>query len=595
MAGKVEVTMAPTSFVVAAGDTAEATATLHNQGQTVDQLTISIDGLDPGWYSIPVSSVALFPNDQDKLKILIHPPKKAETKAGSYPFRVNVTSQENPAEITTVDLLVEIRALPEMEVSISPQRVVGHKGIYKVAINNKSSSDALVRLRASDVQGKLRYNLEPEIFTVPGSGHSEATLEVRLGWLDFFGGSKEFDFEVLVASPEGQFAEDTKVITGQLVRKTWYRSFPSIRLPRIRLRWLERPPVINTFKASMEDKREFMLDWVVKRATEVKLDDEVVSPEGERLVRPAEPTSYVLVAANKYGSVSRTVELKPAPLPVAKTSERIRASLMPAHFQTYAGGTPVEATLQLQNLGEIVDKFMVEVEGLDESWYSRSASSMALMPQATDQVQILLNPPKKKGVKSKTYPFAVTVRSQSAPEEATTVVAELEVQPSVEFKLGVHPYRVSCRRKGTFQVTLANTGVSDASLYLDSTDLDEGLKFRFKNDNPEVISWKTIETPMVARPKRGSMVGEKKRYDITIRATTADGNTQSVNAELYHNPFIGSWRPILRVIRAVLVIAVIGVLIYFVLQWGGGWRTLTSSPQTWVNQLVNTVEGWFFR
>jgi uncharacterized membrane protein len=217
------------------------------------------------------------------------------------------------------------------------------------------------------------------------------------------------------------------------------------------------------------------------------------------------------------------------------------------------------------------------------------------MPQATDEVQIFLNPPKKKGVKAKSYPFAITVRSQSAQEEATTVVAELEVQPAVEFKLGVHPYRVSCRRKGKFQVSLTNAGVSDASLYLDGTDLDEGLKFRFKNENPEVMAWKTIEVPVVARPKRGSMVGERKRYDITLTATTADGNTQSVNAELHHNPFIGSWRPILRVMRAVLVIAVIGVLIYFVLQWGGGWRTLTSSPQTWVNQLVNTVEGWFFR
>jgi uncharacterized membrane protein len=595
MAGKIQVTIAPTGFVVAAGGAAEAEATLHNLGQSVDQLTLSIDGLDPSWYSIPVSSVALFPNDQDKLKIIIHPPKTAETKAGSYPFQVKVTSQENPEETNTVDLAIEIQALPEMEVNISPQRVVGHKGVYKVAVNNKSSSDTMVRLMASDAQGKLRYNLDPEIFTVPGSGHSEATLEARLSWLAFFGGSKEFDFEVVVTSPEGQFAEDTKTITGQLVRKTWYRTFPSIRLPRIRLRWLERPPTIDTFKATMEDKREFMLDWAVKRATEVKLDDEVVSPTGERLVRPAEPTSYVLVAVNKYGSISRTVELKPTPLPVAKASERIRAALKTAYFQAYAGGTPVEATLQLQNLGEVVDKFLVEVEGLDETWYSRSASSIALMPQATDEVQIFLNPPKKKGVKAKSYPFAITVRSQSAQEEATTVVAELEVQPAVEFKLGVHPYRVSCRRKGTFKVTLTNTGVSDASLYLDGTDLDEGLKFRFKNENPEVTAWKTIEVPVVTRPKRGSTVGERKRYDITLTATTADGNTQSVNAELHHNPFIGSWRPIIRVIRAIVVLGIIGVVVYFVLKGGGGWSTLTSSPQTWVSNLVNTVEGWFFR
>jgi uncharacterized membrane protein len=256
---------------------------------------------------------------------------------------------------------------------------------------------------------------------------------------------------------------------------------------------------------------------------------------------------------------------------------------------------PVPATLQIQNLGEIVDKFLVEVEGLDETWYSRSASSIALMPQATDQVQISFLPPKRKGVKARVYPFAVTVRSQSTPEEAASVTGELEVLPAVEFKVGIHPYRVSCRRKGTFRVSLANVGVSDANFSLEATDLDEGLRFHFKDENPVVTAWKTVEVPMIARSKRGSMVGEKKRYDVTVTAIAGEGKMQSANCELYHRPFIGSWRPILRAIRAIVVIGAIAVVVYFVLQWGGGWKTLTSSPQTWVNQLIRTVEGWFFR
>ena len=90
-------------------------------------------------------------------------------------------------------------------------------------------------------------------------------------------------------------------------------------------------------------------------------------------------------------------------------------------------------------------------------------------------------------------------------------------------------------------------------------------------------------------------MGEKKRYDITVTANAGEGIVQTVNCELNHSPFIGSWRPILRIIRAIVVLGAIGVLVYFVLQWGGGFRTLTSSPQTWVNQLIRTVEGWFFR
>ena len=506
MPDKIEVTIAPTTFALAAGDTVEATATIRNLGQSVDQLTLNIEGLDPGWYTLPVSSVALFPNDQDNLKIILHPPKTAETKGGSYPFRINVVSQENPDEKSTVDLAIEIRTVPGVEFSISPETISGRKGTYQIVVNNPGDSEATLNLTASDARGTLRYDLHPESLTVPGGGRSEAALKVRLGWLalfDFalFGRERKFDFQVLAALPE---AEEAKIVNGQLVRIPWYRTLPRIRLP-----WMTRPPAIGAFKVTTDDKREFKLSWSVKRATEVKLDDEDVDRQGESLVHPAETTKYVLTASNKYGSASQTLEVHPLPPPTAKASERIRASLSATALQVQAGVTPVQAMLQIQNLGDIVDKFLVEIEGLDETWYSRSASSIALMPQATDQVQISFQPPKKKGVKAKEYPFAVTVRSQSTPEEATSVVGQLEVLPAVDFKLRVQPYRVSCRRKGTFRINLANTGVSDTTFVLDATDLDEGLRFRFKTDNPEVTAWNTFEVPMLARPKRGSMVGEK--------------------------------------------------------------------------------------
>ncbi len=591
MAGKIEVTVVPTAFAVPPGDTAEATATLRNLGQSVDQFTLNVEGLDPNWYTLPVSSVALFPNDQDALRIILHPPQTAKTKAGSYPFRIKVTSQENPEEIGTVDLAIEIRALPGLEMDISPQRLAGRKGTYQITVNNMGDSEATLHLEASDARRRLRYYLQPDSVTVPGGGRTEVTIEVRLGWLALLGGEKEFDFQVLAAPPaRGTFAEQAKTISGQFVRIPWWRTLPRIRLP-----WLSRPPVIAAFRAGTEDKREFKLTWSVKRATEVKLDDEQVDRQGDELVHPAEPTSYVLTASNKYGSSTKTVNVEPLPLPKAKVSERIRVSLSPHQLQAYAGGAPALTSVTLQNLGEIVDKFLVEIDGLDEAWYSRSASSIALMPQATEQVQISFQPPKRKGIKSKIYPFAVVVRSQSTPEEATSVVGQLEVQPAVEFKLAIRPYRVGCRRKGSFRISLANVGVSDASFTLDATDLDEGLRFRFKSENPVATAWNTVEVPMLARPKRGGMVGEKKRYDITVTAIAAEGNPQSANCELHHNPFIGSWRPIVRLIRTILILGAVGVGVYAVLQLGGGWGTLRTSPQGWVNQLIYTVESWFRR
>jgi len=415
MSDKIEVTVVPTTFALAAGDTVEATTTIRNLGQSVDQLTLSIDGLDSSWYTLPVSSVALFPNDQDNLKIILHPPQTPEAKGGSYPFRISVASQENPDEKSVADLTLEIQAVPEVELNISPPNISGRKGTYQIIANNPGDRETTLHLTASDVQRKLQLHLHPDSLTVAGNSRSEATLDVQLNWLTFlFSGGKDFDFEVSATLPE---ATEARTASGQLVHIPWYKTLPRIRLP-----WLERPPNINTFKVTTEDKREFKLSWSVKRATEVQLDDEDIDSQGERLVRPPETTKYILSARNKYGTTSHTLEVHPLPLPKAKASERIRASLSPTALQVQAGVTPAQATLQIQNLGDIVDKFLIEIEGLDETWYSRSASSIALMPQATDEVQISFQPPKKKGVKAKEYPFAVTVRSQSTPEEATSVI-----------------------------------------------------------------------------------------------------------------------------------------------------------------------------
>ncbi|MBE0430689.1 MAG: hypothetical protein IBX67_02565 [Dehalococcoidia bacterium] len=588
MSNKTEVAVSPVRFALSPGESAEATATIRNLGQSVDQLTLSIEGLAPEWYTLPVSSAALFPNDQDNLKIVLHPPESTDTRSGSYPFRVSVVSQEWPAEKAAVDLVLEVQSIPELELSLSAQTATGRRGVYRVMVNNPGGKETTVRLSAKDSRGVLRYSLQPDGLTVPGGGRAEATLEARAGgFASIFGGRRQVDFQVSASFPG---AGEGKTVGGQMTCIPWVQTLPRIRFPGA-----SRPPTIDAFKSTTEDRREFKLSWSVKRATEVKIDGEDVEPAGSVLVRPAEPRRYVLTADNKHGSSSQTIEVSPLPLREVKVSERIRASLTPTELQVQAGAFPTQATLQIQNLGEIVDKFLVEIEGLDETWYSRSASSIALMPQASDQVQISFQPPKKRGVKAKAYPFTVNIHSQSVPGEATSITAQLEILPAIDFKVTVNPYRVSGRKKGTFRVNLANTGVSDIKFALSATDLEEGLRLDFKTDNPEVAAWNTLEVPMLARPKRSSRVGEKKRYDITVTAGAGEGNVQTANCELHHSPLIGSWRPIIKALRVGLFLALIGGGIYFLLRLGGGLGTLMSSPQTWVTNLGNTVQSWFYR
>jgi hypothetical protein len=592
MTDNIHVTVAPTDFTIAAGDIAEATATVRNTGQTVDQFTFSIDGLNPDWYNLSTSSVALFPNDQENLQIFLHPTKSDESTAGSYNFQLIVASQENPDNKVNVELTLYIKVIPELRLEITPQRIVGRKGIYRILASNPGDTATTLQLEAVDDEAILHYKLQPERLTVPGGGSSEAPLGVRLGWMDFFIRERECNFQVLATVSD---SDEVKTVNGQLATTAWYRPlqrirWPRIPLPRIKLPSLRRPPSIVSFEAITEDKRRFTLMWSVKRATEIKLDDEDINQQGDRQVSPARMTSYVLKASNKHGNVSQTVDVHPIVLPEIKTSDRIRVLMLPPELEVNAGGVPVISAVEIQNMGEIVDKFLVEIEGLEKSWHSQSASSIALMPQATEQVQVSFHPPKIKGVRSGTYPFAVVVSSHSVQEESTIAIGQLEILPSAEFTMKVAPMRVSCRRKAKFRTNLVNRGVSNAEVLIEATDYDETLRFRIKNNSPIVDAWQTTEVPIVAKPKRSFIVGERKRHDITVSARTVDGTPQLVHCEMHHRPFLSSWRPI----KIFIILVIVVIVLNYIVGFGGGWINLFKNPQEWFYEVVRHIKGWFF-
>jgi hypothetical protein len=683
MANNIGASIEPEAVALQAGATGEVIAKVKNLGQTVDQFTLSIDGIDPSWYTLPVSSVALFPNDQDDMRIILHPPKAMEDKPGRYSFRINIVSRENPDEIAAADLSIEIKPLLDLGLEISPEQAVGRRADYQVTVTNPHDSAATVRLEAADDRQRLRYRFNIKTLTVPGRGRAGANLEVRPNWLAFFGGEKTFEFWVATARAEEEARVDFRFCTrcgheflpsyddipvigpwyserlrqryggtpifcpgcsrriradaliadAEFVRTSWTNSLPRlslrwlrrIRFPRIRLPSYARQPIIDTFKATTENEREFIIAWSVKRARKVELNGEDVDAKGDMFVCPAENTTYTLTAINRSRTTSEAIEVHPLRRPQETSSERIGAVLSTREIKVHAGSVPEPAMLQVQNLGDIVDKFSVGIEGIDESWCIRSASSVGLMPEATDQVQLSFQPPKKEGVRAGNYPFVISVRSQAAPEEVTIVAGQLEVLPAPECRLEVRPVHVSGRRKGTFRVNVENTGVSDvvlapkasevrksrfkfwtrrpketekardtAQAQLKATDLDEGCRFQFKTKRPEVTirAWNTAEIQMIARPKRGFM-GEEKRYDITVAAAGAGVNTQPANCQLHHRPFIRSWKTIWRLLKFLIFVAIVVVLIWWVIHLGGGWGQLTSSPGDWWDNLRETIGGWF--
>lgn len=454
MAPNIDASLAPSSLEMAGpGETVEATLTVKNQGTRVDQYLVEMTGLQPGWYTLSLTSISLFPRDQDKVLVKLHPPKELVAKGGEFPFSIKLTSRLDPRNCIAVPGQLNIRAAMaagRTSVEASPPTIVGAP--------TKSAAPA-----------------EPPP----------------------------------VASP------------------------PPVQRPQ------PAPPPASSPKPT-----------------------------------PASPPVEAMVGA------------------------AVRASLLPSALEVPAVGQMVEATLTIQNKGDIVDQYALEMTGLDRSWYVLPASSASMFPGDQDQVALKLQPPKDPNIKAGDYPFAIRLTSKADPKRSVTVEGRLTIRPQVVYAFEVAPLRVTARRQAHFRISLANAGNTDAKFRLSAVDREESCHFRFEPAEPTVGARSKSQIRLTVRPNRGWIVGTPKNYDLTISAAPAGPGVEPrrISAQLQHRPLLSSLRPLWRVLRWLVTVGILLAALWFAINYVGGsdqavalWTKLLDS----IRQQLQSVVGRF--
>lgn len=155
----------------------------------------------------------------------------------------------------------------------------------------------------------------------------------------------------------------------------------------------------------------------------------------------------------------------------------IRVTLSPKTLQIEPGQKG-ELSLTVQNLSEIVDQYIVEVEGIDPTWVTPSPPLISLFPQDEGQVALQLHLPET--ARAGSFDFAVKASSQENPIEWSRVSGTLEVTPVSVFEIALSPQRQVLKgAEAAFQVELKNPGNVDLSLRLSATDPEKACDYCF--------------------------------------------------------------------------------------------------------------------
>jgi hypothetical protein len=233
---------------------------------------------------------------------------------------------------------------------------------------------------------------------------------------------------------------------------------------------------------------------------------------------------------------------------MADTLQRLQVELGPSRIEVEPGATPAEATVTLQNLGNVVEQYTAEVVGLDPEWFTAPVASVALFPQDRDQLHLTFHPPRRAGVKAGTYPFKVVVRARSGAQEES-VEGILDVRGFAVYRLDITPRRQTART-GRFRLQVANTGTADVTLAVEGRDQEEACRFKLGKDGTlRVAAAGSAELPLAIIPRSRPWVGADRTYDFTLSARPVDarGEPQATTGQFIYHPFLPSWQPVRRI------------------------------------------------
>jgi hypothetical protein len=166
---------------VAPGASVELAVTVQNLTALLDQVAVSLIGIDPAWVQVIPQQLPIFAQTQADARVIVSPPNDVtKSLAGTYPLRVTGTSLENKGQEgeTTTELEVQLVGDYELRAGASGPGG-GQEASYPITVKNLSNAALQVRLAGNDQGDALWYKFEPFQLIVAAGTDGVAKLTVR--------------------------------------------------------------------------------------------------------------------------------------------------------------------------------------------------------------------------------------------------------------------------------------------------------------------------------------------------------------------------------------------------------------------------------
>ena len=218
------------------------------------------------------------------------------------------------------------------------------------------------------------------------------------------------------------------------------------------------------------------------------------------------------------------------------------------------GGT-VASEVTVRNVGEVVDRYAVQVLGDAAPWTTVDPPSINLVPAAEGTVQVLFTPPRRPDVAAGVRAFRL-VASSSEDHQATAFAdGTVNVGPYREVSSELSPQVVEGRH-GTFEVGLVNRGNVPVDVAIEAADAQQALVLRVAQPQVSVPPGGGARVAVQARPRNGSLSGQPRHFPLRIVTRTGSDAPTAMDARLVYKPLLPpigrGWLVVARILLTIL-------------------------------------------
>jgi hypothetical protein len=205
-------------------------------------------------------------------------------------------------------------------------------------------------------------------------------------------------------------------------------------------------------------------------------------------------------------------------------------------------GATVPLSIEVTNKGEEVDRYEMQVEGVDPEWTASPEPVFNVGAAETHSQKVFFKPPRASESLAGNYPFVVRVRSLNSGD-SRTVQGVLQIKPFHHLSLEISPkkgYISPMRQLNTFTVTVINLGNTEHTLQLSGSDPEEECAYDFAQDQVTVGPGQQKEVEVTVNATGGGVIASSRLFGFQVAARSIQNPNimTSAQAQLERRPLL---------------------------------------------------------